>query len=69
MTKYEKLKLCLSTFFVVGFLLCFYNYSQNGNYVFKNSSTLILNTRTGKLYMNGTEVKQSTEKFKSRRPQ
>jgi hypothetical protein len=65
MTTYEKLKLCLLTFFVVGFLLCFYNYSRNGRYIFKdNDYNTTLDTQTGTIYFPFQREKITCNDFK-----
>ncbi|KAB1156878.1 hypothetical protein [Flavobacterium luteum] len=54
MTTYEKYKIGLLGVFVIGFLLCFYEYSENGRYVFSNetgtSHPIIIDSKTGELY-------------------
>jgi hypothetical protein len=70
MTKYEKLKLSLLTFFVVGFLLCFYNYSQNGRYVFNEDDfLLILDTRTGTIYSPKNKISLKIDKYQDDKEQ
>ena len=49
MTKYEKIKLAILTIFVLGFLFCFYNYTQNGRYV-KTNGNWHMDTRSGDIY-------------------
>jgi hypothetical protein len=66
MTKYEKLKLCLLTFFVVGFLLCFYNYSENGRHVFSNRTDgkpMVIDSKTGIIYSLNDEYQIDINQF------
>ncbi len=65
MTTYEKCKIGLMTLFVLGFLFCFYNYSQNGRYVFnENEYTLTLDTRTGTVYSPKNRIFLKIDKYK-----
>lgn len=52
MTQYEKLKLGVITIFIIGFLICFYNYSQNGRYISNETEFTrnITDTRTGDVF-------------------
>lgn len=69
MTKYEKYKIALLGTFVVGFLLCFYKYSENGRYSFpkggsERNALLLIDTRTGEIYNFGSLIKTDLKKYK-----
>lgn len=67
MTKYEKYKIVILGIFVIGFLFCCYEYSQNGRYVFSNKTEytpLIIDSRTGEIYSISTKQKLSLDQYK-----
>ena len=67
MTQYEKYKLGLTSIFIIGFLYCFNNYSENGRYIMPDKNDLkplIIDTRTGEIYILDHEKKMSLKNFK-----
>ena len=67
MSKYEKLKIGIISFFVLGMLFCFNKYSENGRYVFSNKTEytpLIIDSRTGEIYSISTKQKLSLDQYK-----
>jgi hypothetical protein len=69
MSKYEKFKIALICIFVIGFLFCFNNYTQNGRYGFTEgtdgySSLLLVDSRTGEIYNFRTFIKTDLKKYK-----
>ena len=63
MTTYEKYKISLMTLFVLGFLFCIYNYSQNNRCIFSNNSELVLNTKTGTVFGIEKGLKRSIDDY------
>jgi hypothetical protein len=51
MTKYEKYKLIIASCFCSLFLLILFSYSLNGRYILREESLVILDTKTGTLYI------------------
>ncbi|GHC65532.1 hypothetical protein [Ulvibacter litoralis] len=51
MTKYQKLKLILAACFCTILLLILCNYSSNGRYSFGENNRVILDTKTGDIYL------------------
>jgi len=69
MTKYEKLKITLMAIFIIGFIFCLYNYSNNGRYAFSQiNKRALLDTRTGTTYYvtDGSGIKINMEEYKNR---
>jgi len=67
MTKYEKFKIVLIGIFILGFLFCLNNYTQNGRYVFSNRTEyvpLIIDSRTGEIFSISTREKVSLDTYK-----
>jgi hypothetical protein len=67
MTKYEKIKIGLLGLFIIGFLFCFYNYSENQRYIFSNKTEflpLIMDSKTGEVYFIQNQQKLSLDKYK-----
>lgn len=65
MTAYEKFKIGSFIILVTGFLYCLYGYSENGKYVFhKESSQVILNSRTGEIFNIKNKNRIQIENFK-----
>ena len=69
MTKYENFKIVLLGVFVIGFLLCFYRYTENGRYSFPKGGSdynalLLIDTRTGEIYNFRTLIKTDLKKYK-----
>ena len=69
MTKYEKIKIGLLGLFMIGFLFCLYDYSQNGRYISSETEFTrnIIDTRTGDVYRLISEEKIKIENFKSKK--
>ena len=65
MTKYEKCKIVFLGVFVIGFLFCCYEYSQNGSYVPLEYKTL--DSRTGEIYLYGSGEKICIDNFKEKK--
>jgi len=66
MTKYQKYKLIIISLFSIFFLLILYNYSLNGRYTFKDDSLIILDTKTGTIYViNGKKYLKIDEYSKA----
>ncbi|WP_272149650.1 hypothetical protein [Tenacibaculum aiptasiae] len=66
MTKYQKNKLIILSIFSVLFLIILFNYSRNGRYIFKDKSSVILDTRTGTMYIPSSKVYLEIDDFKER---
>lgn len=69
MTKYEKIKIGLLGSFMIGFLFCFYNYSENGRYTSNETEFVrnIIDTRTGDVYRLFGEEKIKIKDFKPKK--
>lgn len=67
MTKYQKNKLIIFSVFSILFLIILYNYSRNGRYIFKEESSVILDTRTGTIYSPSSKVYIEIDDFKERK--
>jgi hypothetical protein len=65
MSKYEKCKIGLLGIFVLGFLFCCYEFSQNGRYVALEYKTL--DSRTGEIYYYGSREKICIDNFKEKK--
>mgnify|MGYP003677954790 CR=1 FL=1 len=66
MTKYQKNKLIIFSVFGILLLIILYNYSRNGRYVFKDESSVILDTRTGTMYIPSNKTYLEIGDFKER---
>lgn len=66
MTKYEKYKLIIAVFFCSLFLLILFNYSSNGRYIIREESFVILDTKTGAIYIPQYEEYWEIDGFKKR---
>lgn len=68
MTKYEISKIILAVVLIIGSIFCFYNQSQNGRFVFSNSTgivtPLVIDTQTGTIYILYSKQKLEIENFK-----
>ena len=51
MTKYQKLKLLVLSISLICFLLILNSFSENGRYIMKNDGFVIIDSRTGKIYL------------------
>jgi hypothetical protein len=67
MTQYQKNKLIILSVFSVLFLIIIYNYSKNGRYLFGNESSVILDTRTGTMYIPSGKIYLEIDDFKERK--
>lgn len=64
MSKYEKLKLIILTIFCLLALIILYNFSENGRYVIREKSLIILDSRSGKLYLPAAKKVLDISNFK-----
>jgi cell division protein ZapA (FtsZ GTPase activity inhibitor) len=67
MTKYEKYKISLLGLFVIGSLLCLYEYSKNGRYISNETEFTrnVIDTRSGTVYRVINETKIEIKDFES----
>ena len=63
MTNYQKYKLIIITCIGAISLLILYNYSSNGRYILREESLIILDTKTGTLYIPRDKVYIELEDF------
>ncbi|MFH6944663.1 hypothetical protein [Flavobacterium sp. FlaQc-50] len=64
---FKKAVLIMLAIFFLGVLICFYNSSRNGRYVFSNNREgipIILDSRTGEVYAIKSRKKISLENYK-----
>ncbi|MFA5296869.1 MAG: hypothetical protein WC389_01525 [Lutibacter sp.] len=66
MTNYQKIKLIIITCFSSLLLLIFYNNSNYSRYVFNESSTLVLDRKTGTVYFPNMQSYSKLSEFKKR---
>jgi hypothetical protein len=45
-------------------MIILYNYSRNGRYIFKNDSSVILDTRNGRIYIPSNKIYVEIDDFK-----
>jgi hypothetical protein len=67
MTDYQKYKLIILSVFCFLFLIILYNYSRNGRYVFKDESSVVLDTRNGTMYVPSSKIYVEIDNFKERK--
>jgi hypothetical protein len=64
MKNYQKYKLIILCAFSSIFMIILYNYSRNGRYIFKNDSSVILDTRNGRIYIPSNKIYVEIDDFK-----
>ena len=55
MTKYQKIKLIILSIFLIFFLIILNGFSENGRYVLKNDGIVVIDSRSGKIYLPQSE--------------
>ncbi|TQI71159.1 hypothetical protein JM79_2086 [Gramella sp. Hel_I_59] len=65
-TKYQKLKLIIFSAFSILFLFILHNYSNNGRFIFRGDSSVLLDTRNGTIYIPTEKTYVEINDFKKR---
>ena len=63
MTDYEKYRLITLSIFCFLFLIILFNYSQNGRYILREESYIILDSRDGTMYFPSSKTYREIDGF------